>query len=207
MPMMTQKCGQTDDRDTCLAMKASPIGGKTICKWADDDDEPEGPMPPADCECVAEDNLKWPAKCHKNPGGKMSVCYVDRSAEKPCAAAKLSSKSKLRYVKCEGGEEPAEGTPAPVVPAEESADSDDVLPFKNFDEYKALVRLSPDQATCKIMMAPRKGGKCAPPKMAKKIKCKKVSDGSMCQRFGCTFKPAKGKKKSKCSGKPKNIMG
>merc|ERR1719334_3059728 len=83
-------------------------------------DKPEMPawVPPKDCACVAterNDGQKWPAKCATSAGGNTHVCYVKRTHEMPCAAAKLSGKSTNPYVMCQESK-PEEVSPPEVLP-------------------------------------------------------------------------------------------
>merc|ERR1719220_151805 len=72
-------------------------------------------------------------------------------------------------------------------------DEEDTTPFENFAAYQAAARkASPD--ACKDFQGKqhKKKKTCAPPKNAKKFKCKKVTNKTMCSRTGCTLR-TKGK--------------
>jgi len=81
-----------------------------------------------------------------------------------------------------GGEPAATPTPTTV---------NGVIPeFSGFADFKVWCAASTDKAACKRCLGKfktkRGASVCIAPKKAKKIKCKKLVDGALCQAVGCT---------------------
>jgi len=92
-----------------------------------------------------------------------------------------------------------EPTPTPA-PTESTNDADK---FTNVAEFKVYCnKLGDDEAACSACGGKfqAKKGKCKLAKSAKKVKCKKIKNDDVCAMLGC------GQKKSKCNGKPQNIL-
>lgn len=97
-------------------------------------------------------------------------------------------------------------TPAPTDAPETPSPTASEQPgdkFTSLAEFKVYCnKLGDDEEACSACGGKfqAKKGKCKLAKSAKKLKCKKVKNDDVCSKLGC------GLKKSKCNGKPQNIL-